>query len=90
MTVFLKDVLGLKLEFEADVTAEFSTEQGDRIQVFGPGHEYFDRFSAYGTDWLTVLTAVDDPKYLSQQYLTSTHFKREPDASKWAPSPCEN
>src|SRR6266850_4433196 len=42
--------------------------------------EYFDRFSAYGTDWLTVLTTVDDPKYLSQQYLTSTHFKREPDS----------
>jgi hypothetical protein len=51
--------------------------------------EYFDRVSAYGTDWLTVLTAVDDPKYLSQQYLTSTHFKREPDASKWSPSRCE-
>jgi hypothetical protein len=52
--------------------------------------EYFDRFSAYGSDWLTVLTTVDDPKYLSQQYLTSTHFKREPDASKWSPSPCEH
>ena len=50
--------------------------------------EYFDRFSAYGSDWLTVLTAVDDPKYLSQQYLTSTHFKREPNASKWDPKPC--
>jgi hypothetical protein len=36
-----------------------------------------------------VLTTVDDPKYLEQQYLTSTHFKREPDASKWSPSPCE-
>jgi hypothetical protein len=51
--------------------------------------EYFDRFSAYGSEWLTVLTAVDDSKYLSQQYLTSTHFKREQDASKWSPSPCE-
>src|SRR5882672_11461058 len=51
--------------------------------------EYFDRFSAYGSEWLTVLTAVDDPKYLSQQYLTSTHFKREGDGSKWSPSPCE-
>jgi hypothetical protein len=51
--------------------------------------EYFDRFSAYGTDWLTVLTTVDDPRYLSQQYLTSTHFKREPDASKFSPVPCE-
>jgi hypothetical protein len=51
--------------------------------------EYFDRFAAYGTEWLTVLTAVDDPKFLSQQYLTSTHFKREPDDSKFAPTPCE-
>jgi len=51
--------------------------------------EYFDRFSAYGSDWLTVLTAVDDPKYLTQQYLTSTHFKREPDSSKWDPKPCD-
>jgi hypothetical protein len=51
--------------------------------------EYFDRFSAYGSEWLTVLSAVDDPKYLSQQYLTSTHFKREPDASKWSPVACE-
>jgi len=51
--------------------------------------EYFDRFSAYGSEWLTVLTNVDDPKYLSQQYLTSTHFKREADASKWSPIPCQ-
>lgn len=51
--------------------------------------EYFDRFSAYGVEWLTALTAVDDPKYLTQQFLTSTHFKREPDASKWDPHPCE-
>jgi hypothetical protein len=51
--------------------------------------EYFDRFSAYGAEWLTVLTAVDDSKYLTQQFLTSTHFKREADASKWDPHPCE-
>jgi hypothetical protein len=51
--------------------------------------EYFDRLSAYGTDWLTVFTIVDDPHYLNQPFITSTHFKREPDRSKWAPSPCE-
>jgi hypothetical protein len=51
--------------------------------------EYFDRVSAFGSDWLTVLTIVDDPKYLSQQFVTSTHFKREPDTSKWMPTPCE-
>jgi hypothetical protein len=51
--------------------------------------EYFDRVTAEGDDWLTVFTIVDDPRYLSQQFITSTHFKREPDASKWMPTPCE-
>ena len=51
--------------------------------------EYFDRLSAYGTDWLTVFTIVEDPRYLDQPFITSTHFKREPDRSKWRPMPCE-
>jgi hypothetical protein len=50
--------------------------------------EYFDRFAAEGSEWLTVFTTVDDPKFLSQQFITSTHFKQEPDASKWMPTPC--
>ena len=41
--------------------------------------EYFDRLSAYGTDWLIVFTIVEDPHYLNQPFITSTHFKREPD-----------
>jgi hypothetical protein len=51
--------------------------------------EYFDRLTAYGTDWLTVFTIVEDPHYLNQPFITSTHFKREPDRSKWMPTPCE-
>jgi hypothetical protein len=51
--------------------------------------EYFDRLTSEGAEWLTVLTIVDDPRYLSQSFITSTHFKREPDASKWMPTPCE-
>ncbi|HUI80378.1 MAG TPA: hypothetical protein VLY24_20775 [Bryobacteraceae bacterium] len=51
--------------------------------------EYFDRLSAYGIDWLTVLTIVEDAKYLDQPFITSTHFKREADGSKWRPAPCE-
>ena len=51
--------------------------------------EYFDRVTAAGHDWLTVYTVVQDPKYLSQPFITSTHFKREADAAKWSPSPCE-
>lgn len=51
--------------------------------------EFFDRLSAYGSDWLTVFTIVEDPHYLDQPFITSTHFKREPDKSKWMPRPCE-
>lgn len=51
--------------------------------------EYFDRFSAYDADWMTVITVVDDPTYLNQPFITSSHFTREPDASRWTPSPCE-
>jgi hypothetical protein len=51
--------------------------------------EYFDRFGDDGIDWLTVLTIVEDPRYLDQPFITSTHFKREADSSKWTPAPCE-
>jgi hypothetical protein len=51
--------------------------------------EYFDRLSEDGTEWLLVETIVSDPKYLAQDFITSTHFRKEPDNSKWMPSPCE-
>jgi hypothetical protein len=52
--------------------------------------EYFDRFPAPNRDeWLVVTTIVSDPKYLTQDFVTSTHFKREPNGAKWAPSACK-
>jgi hypothetical protein len=50
--------------------------------------EYFDRLTDSGTDWLIVLTVVEDPRYLNQPFITSTHFRREPDESKWMPTSC--
>jgi hypothetical protein len=51
--------------------------------------EHFDRFAAPGGDeWLVVTTMVTDGKYLNQDFVTSSHFKKEPDGSKWSPSPC--
>jgi hypothetical protein len=52
--------------------------------------EYFDRLPPHpnGDVWLLVVTSIDDPKYLSQTFYTSTHFKLEPDGSKWNPMPC--
>jgi hypothetical protein len=41
-----------------------------------------------GTQYLVFTTMVDDPTYLTQVFVTSTHFKKEPDGSKWSPSAC--
>ncbi|HEY7450713.1 MAG TPA: hypothetical protein VH702_21325 [Vicinamibacterales bacterium] len=51
--------------------------------------EYFDRHAAYGNEWFTVTTIVEDPRYLTQTFITSSHFKREPDGARWNPVPCE-
>jgi hypothetical protein len=51
--------------------------------------EYFDRFRAGADEWLVVTTVVNDPRYLTQDFVTSTHFRREPDAARWAPAPCK-
>lgn len=50
--------------------------------------EYFSRVSAFGNDYLTVLSVVHDPAFLSEDFVTSSHFKREPDDANWTPSPC--
>jgi hypothetical protein len=53
--------------------------------------EYYDRFTApNGDDWFNVTTILEDPRYFTQAFVTSTHFKKEPDGSKWNPSPCRN
>jgi hypothetical protein len=52
--------------------------------------EYWDRINApNGDDWLVVTTLVTDPKYLTMPFVTSTHFKKLPDATLWHPTPCE-
>jgi hypothetical protein len=50
--------------------------------------EYFDRFDRNGVSYLIVTSVVDDPQYLSDRFIISGQFKREPDASKWNPTPC--
>ena len=51
--------------------------------------EHWDRVAFPNGDvWLTVSQYVSDPKYLTGDYTTSMHFKREPDGSKFKPQPC--
>ena len=51
--------------------------------------ESFDVVSDNADRWLILTTAVTDPVNLAQPYTTTTHFKKEPDGSKWSPRPCE-
>jgi hypothetical protein len=41
-----------------------------------------------GDQWLTVITKVDDPEYFTRTYVTSSDFKKLPDAAGWNPTPC--
>jgi hypothetical protein len=52
--------------------------------------EYLDVVPAPdGGQWLVLKTQVDDPTYLSGWYIVSSNFRKEADASKWNPTPCE-
>jgi len=51
--------------------------------------EYFNRYTLpNGDEWFGVTTIVNDPKHFNQEVVVSSHFKREPDGSKWDPAPC--
>jgi hypothetical protein len=53
--------------------------------------EYYDRFSEpNGDEWFTVTTIVTDPDYLAVPFVTTTDFKKEPDGSRWNPTPCSS
>jgi hypothetical protein len=43
-----------------------------------------------GGTLLLVTSIVEDPVYLNAQYVVSPHFKKEPDGSKWDPTPCSS
>jgi hypothetical protein len=51
--------------------------------------EYYDlNTTPNGDQWFTVTTKVEDPTYLSNPYLTTSDFKKLPDAAGWTPTPC--
>ena len=53
--------------------------------------EYFDIAPLAGDGKLLLVnTVVEDPVYLTGQYVVSPHFKKERDGSKWDPTPCSS
>ncbi|MGH7120483.1 MAG: hypothetical protein ACREFP_16090 [Acetobacteraceae bacterium] len=52
-------------------------------------HEWWQLYTEpTGEHWLTISTKVFDPEYLSKPYLYESIFLREPNGSKWDPTPC--
>jgi hypothetical protein len=53
--------------------------------------EYYDLLrQPDGPDWFVVTTIVRDPQYLGEPWVTTSHFKKEADGSKWSPTPCQS
>jgi len=51
--------------------------------------EYYDLFNEpNGDEWFMVTTVVEDPVYLAIPFVTTSNFKKLPDASGWDPAPC--
>jgi hypothetical protein len=53
--------------------------------------EYFTPFTdPRGGAYMNVTVSVQDPQYLTDVYVRSMQFRREPDGSKWNPTPCSS
>jgi hypothetical protein len=50
--------------------------------------EFYDVIKEPEADWIVVKTIVSDPTYLFRTMITSTHFRKQTDASGWNPSAC--
>jgi catechol 2,3-dioxygenase-like lactoylglutathione lyase family enzyme len=59
MLVFLRDVMGLRVNLEEPTTAELSTRDDDQVQVMAPGDPYFEFFAAEARGPV-LLFEVDD------------------------------
>ena len=53
--------------------------------------EFWDLYKRpNGEEWLTITTEIDDPLYLRNTRRVAPVFKKEPDGSKWDPTPCSS
>jgi hypothetical protein len=50
--------------------------------------EFYDVIKEPEDNWIVVKTIVSDPTYLFRTMITSTHFRKQPDATGFKPSAC--
>jgi len=56
---FFTQTLGMEVAFDEANTMELAVGNDDRVQVFGPGHHYFELFRSHGAR-IVPLFEVDD------------------------------
>lgn len=72
-----------------NMKAGYLQSNGVPYSAGGVLKEFFDLVETpNGIQYLIVTSIVEDPTYLNQPYVTSTHFKREADGKKWDPTRC--
>jgi hypothetical protein len=73
----------------SNLTAGFLRWNGAPYSDKATMTEYWDILrEPDGTQYLLVKTIVHDPTYLTQDFITSTHMRKQADASGWSPSTC--
>lgn len=78
----------LKVE-TSHLTAAWLRANGAPVSENATVTEYYTMFQdPTGIDWLTVTVVVHDPMYLNQDFITSSHFRRDTNAGAWDPRPC--
>jgi hypothetical protein len=51
--------------------------------------EYYDIVRERSGDlWLILTSIVNDPQYLREPFMISTHYRKQADAAGWDPTPC--
>jgi len=73
----------------SNLTAGFLRWNGAPYSDQATVTEYWDVLhEPDGTVYLLVKTIVHDPMYLTQDFITSTHMRKQADGSGWSPSTC--
>jgi hypothetical protein len=72
-----------------NLSAGYLRKNGPPYSVNTVVKEYYDLHKERNGDtWFTVTTIVQDPKYLTEPFVTSTDFKKIPDGAGWSPAAC--
>jgi catechol 2,3-dioxygenase-like lactoylglutathione lyase family enzyme len=75
MVAFLRDGLGLVVEFDEEATMELSLANGDRVQVFGTGHRYHEFFAEQATGPVPLFEVNDVHAAVDELELAGAEFR---------------